>query len=313
MNHDGSPSSYLDFDRSHWAQLRQSVPLTLSESDLNSLWGINEALSMQEVVDIYLPLSRLLNLYVKSRQDRRKVIGEFLGAPKRIPYIIGLAGSVAVGKSTTARILQALLDRWPEHPKVALVTTDGFLYPNAELESLGLMQRKGFPESYDTKRLLQFVSEVKSGVAEVKAPLYSHITYDVLPDSYETICQPDILILEGLNVLQTRTDYPVGGKHRFVSDFLDFSIYVDASTEMLAQWYVQRFLDFRASAFSRPDSYFHNYASLSDGEATDKALTIWNSINLINLTQNVLPTRERADLILEKGICHEVQRVRLRR
>ncbi|CAG8999136.1 MAG: Pantothenate kinase [Candidatus Celerinatantimonas neptuna] len=303
--------AYLNFDRASWAKLRQSVPLTLSESDLEGLRGINEAISIQEVVDIYLPLSRLVNLYVKSRQDRRNVIGSFLGRTRKIPYLIGIAGSVAVGKSTTARILQALLDRWSEHPRVALITTDGFLYSNSELRKRNLMHRKGFPESYDVRRLIQFVSDVKAGLPKVVAPVYSHITYDILPEQQKVIEQPDILILEGLNVLQSNP-MDDGGVRRYVSDFLDFSIYVDAQTDRLEHWYIQRFLEFRKGMFSQPGSYFQHYAGLSDQEATDVAREIWQTINLVNLQENILHTRNRADLILQKGDCHRMEQVFLR-
>lgn len=302
---------YMEFDRTEWATLRQSVPMTLTESDLQGLRGINESISLEEVRDIYLPLSRLVNLYVKSRQDRRKVIGEFLSHRSKIPYLIGVAGSVAVGKSTTARILQALLDRWSEHPKVALITTDGFLYPNAELKRRNIMHRKGFPESYDVRKLIQFVADVKAGKRNVSAPVYSHVTYDILPDEQSVIDQPDILILEGLNVLQSNPS-EADGFRRYVSDFLDFSIYVDAETHRLEHWYIQRFLEFRKGAFSDPDSYFHNYAQLSDAEATNTARRIWETINLVNLEENILQTRNRADLILYKGDDHRMERVFLR-
>lgn len=302
--------SYLTFDRPSWSTLRNSVPLTLTEAELKGLRGINEAISLEEVRDIYLPLSRLVNLYVKSRQDRRKVIGEFLGQKDNIPFLIGIAGSVAVGKSTTARILQALLDRWSAHPKVALVTTDGFLYSNNELEKRNIMHRKGFPESYDVRKLIRFISDVKSGKRQVQAPVYSHVTYDILPNQHRVIDQPDILILEGLNVLQANPadDY---GVRRYVSDYLDFSIYVDADVKQLEQWYIQRFLDFRKGAFSDPNSYFNHYANLSDEEAIRIAKEIWRTINLLNLKDNILHTRDKADLILQKGASHRMEQVLL--
>ena len=302
--------SYLTFDRPSWSTLRNSVPLTLTEAELKGLRGINEAISLEEVRDIYLPLSRLVNLYVKSRQDRRKVIGEFLGQKDNIPFLIGIAGSVAVGKSTTARILQALLDRWSAHPKVALVTTDGFLYSNNELEKRNIMHRKGFPESYDVRKLIRFISDVKSGKRQVQAPVYSHVTYDILPNQHRVIDQPDILILEGLNVLQANPadDY---GVRRYVSDYLDFSIYVDADVKQLEQWYIQRFLDFRKGAFSDPNSYFNHYANLSDEEAIRIAKEIWRTINLVNLKDNILHTRDKADLILQKGASHRMEQVLL--
>lgn len=305
---------YLDFQRQHWGALRDSVPLTLSEGDLANLRGINEKVSLSEVTDIYLPLSRLLNLIVKAKQQRGLVLDEFLGQrPSNNPYIISIAGSVAVGKSTTARILQALLQHWPEHPKVDLVTTDGFLYPLADLKRKGLLQRKGFPESYDMKLLVDFISSVKAGKSNVKAPLYSHITYDRLKKEYQLVNQPDILILEGLNVLQTGLDTPVDTRRPFVSDFVDFSIYVDAQESLLKQWYIERFLQFRSGAFSDVKSYFHHYATLPDEEARQIAANIWDTINGPNLLLNIQPTRERAHLILQKGHDHLMDQVLLRK
>ena len=305
---------YMAFERDQWSDLRNSVPLTLTEQDLENLKGINERLSLSEVTDIYLPLSRLLNLIVKSKQQRSQVLDKFLAnnAPQT-PYIISIAGSVAVGKSTTARILQALLQHWPEHPKVELVTTDGFLHPLNELKRRGLMQRKGFPESYDMKILVDFISDVKSGKSEVEAPLYSHITYDRVQDHTQIISQPDILILEGLNVLQTGLDTQTASHSPFVSDFVDFSVFVDADYDLLKQWYTERFLHFRNSSFADSNSYFHHYAELNDPTATDIAESIWDSINGPNLMENILPTRERAHLILRKGQDHLMNQVLLRK
>lgn len=305
---------YRHFDRKQWAELRKSVPLTLSESELETLRGTNEKLSLAEVTDIYLPLSRLLNLIVYAKQQRAVIVDQFLGqAITHSPFIISIAGSVAVGKSTTARILQTLLQRWPEHPKVDLITTDGFLYPLAELKRKGLLQRKGFPESYDMKMLVEFISAVKSGQTEVHAPLYSHITYDRCHDKHQLIEQPDILILEGLNVLQTGLDSPVDVRRPFVSDFVDFSIYVDAEESLLKRWYQQRFLQFRHGAFSDPNSFFHHYSSLSDSEAESISANIWDTINGPNLKLNIRPTRERANLILKKGDDHLMDTVLLRK
>lgn len=305
---------YLQFDRTQWAALRDSVPLTLSEEEIVKLKGINEDLSLEEVAQIYLPLSRLLNFYISSNLRRQAVLKQFLGTDgQKIPYVIGIAGSVAVGKSTTARLLQALLSSWPEHRSVELVTTDGFLHPNKVLNERGLMKKKGFPQSYDMHSLVKFVSEVKSGAKRVTAPVYSHLIYDVVPDGNKVIEQPDILILEGLNVLQSGMDYPHDPHHVFVSDFVDFSIYVDASAELLQTWYINRFLKFRQGAFSNPDSYFHNYAKLSESEAVKIATQLWNEINGLNLQQNILPTRERASLIMTKSANHAVEHVRLRK
>ncbi|KKA44896.1 MULTISPECIES: type I pantothenate kinase [Salinivibrio] len=305
---------YLSFERQQWAELRDAVPMTLTEDDIDRLRGLNEHLSMDEVRDIYLPLSRLLNLYVKARKSRTEVLDEFLSQPvsNHVPYVIGIAGSVAVGKSTTARLLKALLTRWPDHPKVALVTTDGFLYPNAELESRGIMHKKGFPQSYDMRKLVEFVADVKSGKDCVTAPIYSHLVYDITSD-VQKVEKPDILILEGLNVLQSGMDYPHDPHHVFISDFLDFSIYVDAEPELLKHWYIERFMKFRRGAFLDPQAYFHHYTRLSVDEATQKAATIWDDINGKNLSENILPTRERASLILEKGANHSVQRIRVRK
>ncbi|HCH55014.1 MAG TPA: type I pantothenate kinase [Aeromonas sp.] len=305
---------YLQFTREQWALLRDAVPLTLTERDLHTLRGINEKVSLREVEEIYLPLSRLLNLYVKAKQRRSRVLEQFLGQSRgKGTYIISIAGSVAGGKSTTARILQALLERWPEHPRVELVTTDGFLYPNKELEERGLMRRKGFPESYDIRHLVEFVANIRAGHEKVEAPVYSHLIYDILPDEKKVVEQPDILILEGLNVLQSGMDYPQEPHRVFVSDFVDFSIYVDADAELLRAWYIDRFLKFRSGAFSDPDSYFHHYAKLTESEATEIASNIWQDINYLNLQENILPTRERANLILTKGQEHAIEQIKLRK
>ena len=310
----GHLSPYLSLSREQWSQLRAAVPLSLTEADLIQLRGIHDELSLDEVRDIYLPLSRLLNLYVKARQSRSKVIEQFLGTqPSHLPYIISIAGSVAVGKSTTARILQALLDRWPEHPKVELVTTDGFLFPNHELEARGLMKKKGFPLSYDMRRLVNFVADIKAGAASVSAPVYSHHSYDIVPGAEKRVEQPDILIIEGLNVLQSGMDYPHDPHHVFVSDFVDFSIYVDAEESLLKNWYIERFLKFRQSAFSAPECSYHHYAALSEAESVAIASQIWDEINYPNLKSNILPTRERASLILTKGAAHAIEQVKLRK
>ena len=308
-------SAYMQFERDEWAELRDNVKLTLSEEDITQLQGINESLSMQEVIDIYLPLSRLLNLYVGARQYRHTVRDQFLNSHnEKVPYIIGIAGSVAVGKSTSARILQALLSRWPEHPKVALVTTDGFLRPNKELVARNLMHKKGFPESFDIKALIDFVSAIKSGKKKVSAPVYSHLTYDIMTDQALHVEQPDIVILEGLNVLQTAALNEADQSHRtFVSDFVDFSIFVDAETDLLKTWYIQRFLKFREGAFTDPNAYFHSYSKMSKREAVAIASKIWDEINGVNLEENIRPTRDRANLILKKSINHQVSQVQLRK
>jgi type I pantothenate kinase len=302
-------SRYLEFSREEWRVLRAATPLTIREKDLEALRGINDRINLDEVADVYLPLTRLLNLYVAAAQNLHKVSATFLGtiAPK-VPYVIGVAGSVAVGKSTFSRVLQALLSRWPDHPKVDLVTTDGFLYPNRVLEERDIMNRKGFPESYDTRRLVGFLRDVKSGEPEVRAPVYSHVVYDIVHDQEIVIRQPDILILEGLNVLQAG-----GGATEFVSDYFDYSIYIDAEEADVEEWYVERFITLRETVFQDPRSYFRHFADLTMSDALAVAHSIWNDINGKNLVENILPTRERAALVLHKASDHRVTSVKLRK
>ncbi len=318
---DGTPlperdlSPYRTFSRDTWASLRADTPLTLSVSEIDQLQSLNDPISLDEVVAIYLPLSRLLSHYVAAAQNLFQATQSFLSADakERVPYIIGIAGSVAVGKSTTARILKALMARWPHSPKVDLVTTDGFLWPNAELERQNLMSRKGFPESYDTATLLRFLADIKAGKTKVRAPLYSHLVYDVVPGEEAVVDRPDILIVEGLNVLQPARLPRDGAAIPFVSDFFDFSIYLDADEEDLHRWYLARFLRLRHTAFRDPLSYFRKYADLSESEALAYAENLWSRINLVNLNDNILPTRQRASLILRKGASHRIERVSLRR
>jgi type I pantothenate kinase len=307
-------SPYRVFNREQWARLRADTPMTLQESELEQLSGLIEELSVEEVEQIYLPMSRLLNLYVAAAQQLHSVSSKFLSrTDRKVPFIIGVGGSVAVGKSTTARVLNALLARWPDHPRVDQITTDGFLLPNAELEQRQIMDRKGFPESFDLARLLNFLADVKSGVARVEAPVYSHFHYDILPDQRTVIESPDILIVEGLNVLQPAR-MPRGGEAiPFVSDFFDFSIYLDADAEVIQDWYVARFMRLRATAFRDPGAYFHQYANLDPEAARARALEIWRTINLKNLEENILPTRQRARLILRKRADHRVESVALRK
>jgi type I pantothenate kinase len=307
-------SPYRVFTRAKWAQLRQDTPMTLTPDEVTRLRSLHDRLDMREVEEIYLPLSRLLSLYVAATQRLFRAQQKFLGTEdSKLPYIIGVAGSVAAGKSTTARVLQALLARWTNVPKVDLVTTDGFLYPNAILEREGLMDKKGFPESYDLPALLRFLSDIKAGRRPVRAPVYSHLRYDVMPNQWVEIDRPDILIVEGLNVLQTGRPPKDGKAIPYVSDFFDFSVYLDADENVLQGWYVDRFLTLRGTAFADPKSFFHRYSTLSDAEAVATATSIWNRINLVNLHESILPTRQRADLILTKGESHLVGEVALRR
>jgi type I pantothenate kinase len=308
-------SPYRRFSRDEWARLRADTPLTLTAADVARLQSLNDPISLDEVIAIYLPLSRLLSLYVAATQGLFKATQRFLmaEADAKVPYIIGVAGSVAVGKSTTARVLQALLARWPNTPKVDLVTTDGFLLPNEELTRLDLMERKGFPESYDTGALLHFLADIKAGKRNVKAPLYSHLSYDVVPGEYSVIDRPDLLIVEGLNVLQPARMPKDGKAIPFVSDYFDFSIYLDATEADLSRWYVDRFLKLRQTAFRNPKSFFRRYADFSEEAAIAEAEGLWTRINLINLRENIVPTRQRASLILRKGASHRIERVALRR
>ncbi len=304
-------SPFVDFDRAAWARLGEATPLPLTAGELDALRSLGDAVDLDEVREVYLPLSRLLTLHVQEGGRLYRAYRTFLGATDvRTPFVIGVAGSVSVGKSTTARLLKLLLARWPQHPRVELVTTDGFLLPNAELERRGLMARKGFPESYDRRALLRFVTEVKAGRAEVSAPVYSHLVYDIVAGERLTVHRPDILLLEGLNVLQPA---PPGRAALAVSDFIDFSVYVDAATADIRRWYVERFLRLRETAFRDPDSYFRRFAALDEGQAVEWAESVWAAINGPNLERNILPTRGRASLVLRKGPDHSVTGVRLRK
>ncbi len=307
-------SPYLEFPRATWREFRKDTPLTLSEEDLIQLKGQNEPVSLLEVEEIYLPLSRLLNLYVAATQDLYKVTTRFLGHPEpKVPYLIGLAGSVAVGKSTTSRILQALLAHWPNHPRVVLVTTDGFIYPNAVLEERGLMTRKGFPESYNLSLLVHFLTDLKAGKPNLKVPIYSHHHYDIVPDAFQIVGQPDIVIVEGLNVLQIPARNTSKRAQWFVADFFDFTIYVDAPTLIIKQWYINRFLAFREKARLDSQAFFHQFSTWPEEQALAFAEKIWNEINALNLQENILPFKRRAHLILEKASNHSVERVLLRK
>jgi type I pantothenate kinase len=303
-------SPFLELDRGDWAALAPTMKAPLTQTEIVELRGLGDSLDLVEVEEVYLPLSRLLNLYAEGAQQLHQVTTNFLGTKtERTPFVIGIAGSVAVGKSTVSRLLRELLTRWEGTPRVELVTTDGFLFPNAELERRGIMDRKGFPESYDRRALLRFVSMVKAGAREVRAPFYSHLAYDIVPDAEITVHAPDVLIVEGLNVLQP----PAPGRRLAVSDLFDFTIYVDARTHDIARWYEERFVSLQRGAFSNPLSYFHRYSTLSEDEARGRAREIWAAINEPNLVHNILPTRPRASLVLRKGSNHAVSSVLLRK
>jgi type I pantothenate kinase len=303
-------SPFNEISRADWAELGSHTELPLTEAEITSLRGLGDFLDLKEVTEVYLPLSRLLNLYVAEHQKLHSVTSEFFGEQtKRVPFIIGVAGSVAVGKSTVSRLLKELLSRWDGTPRVELVTTDGFLYPNAELERRNIMHRKGFPESYDRLALLKFIADIKSGAAEVSAPVYSHLVYDIVRGEVNTVHSPDVLIVEGLNVLQS----PGASQDVALSDFFDFKIYVDAQTDDVTEWFLSRFYKLRESAFTNPASYFHRYAEMPVEQALERANEIWRTINLPNLIENILPTRSRANLVLKKGPEHAVESVLLRK
>lgn len=305
---------FLSFDRKAWRKYRQDTPLTVTEQDLDALRGFNDPVSLQEVEEVYLPLCRLLNMYIEAGQSLYEVTSQFLGHPEpRVPYIIGVSGSVAVGKSTTSRVLQALLSRWPSHPKVVWVTTDGFLLTNEQLEQKGLMARKGFPESYDLRALIRCLTDIKSGEPSVRIPQYSHEIYNIIPDQYQVIEQPDIVILEGLNVLQVGAHSEQKFPNTFVSDFFDFSIYVDADIELIESWYMERFMQFRHAAANRPDLFMHRFAEMSEVEARKLAQYYWHDINAANYYENIQPYQYRARCILQKGVDHAVHNILLRK
>ena len=305
-----NPTPFVEISRADWAELGNSTELPLTETEISQIRGLGDFLDIKEVKEVYLPLSRFLNIYVSEYSKLHKATSAFLGERSaKVPFIIGIAGSVAVGKSTVSRLLRELLARWEGTPKVALVTTDGFLYPNAELEKRSLMHRKGFPESYDRLALLNFVADIKSGKENVQAPVYSHLTYDIVPDKFETVSSPDVVIIEGLNVLQS----PGADQELTLSDYFDFKIFVDAETTNISKWFLNRFHELRESAFTNPASYFHRYAEMPLDKALDRASEIWQSINLPNLTENILPTRSRATLVLKKGDQHAVESVLLRK
>lgn len=308
---DQSLSPYLAIERDDWAELGKSSKLPLSEAEITKIRGLGDFLDLREVTEVFLPLSQLLSQYATQNQILHKTTSEFLGErAARTPFIIGIAGSVAVGKSTAARLLQELLSRWDQTPRVELVTTDGFLYPNAELERRGIMHRKGFPESYDRKKLLQFVSDIKSGQQKTQAPVYSHLSYDIIPGEFATVTTPDVLILEGLNVLQP----PSSGQELALSDFFDFTVYIDADTKAIEKWYLSRFHQLWTSAFTDPRSYFHQLTiELNEEQAMDRAQGFWRTINLPNLRENIEPTRSRATLVMQKGEDHRVEKVLLRK
>ena len=312
--HEHHSSPFVELERQTWARLASEMAQPFDQDDVERLRGLGDALSLTEVAEVYLPLSRLLSINVEAAASLRRATDEFLGErTRRTPFVIGVAGSVAVGKSTTARVLQEMLRRWPNTPRVQLITTDGFLYPNAVLKERGLMTRKGFPESYDRRALLRFMSEVKSGAEEVTAPVYSHFSYDIVPDRVQAVHRPDVLIVEGLNVLAPPRVHADGTTGLSVSDFFDFSVYVDARSDWIRDWYLSRFRDLRTGAFTDPRSYFHRYAQISEAEAMEIAESLWDTINGPNLQQNVLPTRGRARLVLTKNSQHEVSRVLLRK
>jgi len=305
---------YLTFTKAEWSKLRDGQPMTLTAADIERLRTLSDPISLEEAEEVYLPLTRLLSYYVEAIQGLHRVSTRFLNAPDhKVPFIIGVAGSVAVGKSTTARILQALLQRWPSSPKVDLVTTDGFLYPNAVLAERGLMEKKGFPESYDRPRFVSFLADIKSGMGNVAVPVYSHLVYDVVSGEEVVIDRPDILIVEGLNILQPGELPRTGNPILFASDFIDFSVYIDADEKDLREWFMERFFRLRETAFRNPTSFFRRFSEMSEDEAGQFGRMVWESINLPNLVDNVLPTRGRADLILKKGPSHFIEEVKLRR